>query len=132
MALELSEVVAKFDGGDAEVVYDSTGPFEKVQSATPVAVASFTMPYEGSIIATMWFNPGGDTTTSYNRRLAVEVGTSSVNALLPHSANPHILSCYGALPAGAAQILVKCWSTTSASATTPTRIRVITWRGINA
>ena len=128
MALELSEVVAKFDGGDAEVVYDSTGPFQTVQSDTPTPVASFTMPHEGSIIATMWFNPGSSITTGYTRGLAVDVGGSRIEAQLSHGAKQNILSRYGELPAGAATILVKCWNTSSSSATTPTRIRVITWR----
>ena len=128
MALELGEVVAKFDGGDAEVVYDSTGPFQTVPSTTPVAVASFTMPREGRIIATMWFTPGSNTTTGYSRRLAVEVGGSRVDARLSHAATPHILSCYGDLPAGEATILVNNWSAVSAAVTTPTRFRVITWR----
>ena len=128
MALELSEVVAKFDGGDAEVVYDSTGPFQTVQSDTPTPVASFTMPHEGSIIATMWFNPGSSITTGYTRGLAVEVGGSRVDARLSHAAKTPILSCYGDLPAGAATILVSSHNTNSTSSTTPTRIRVITWR----
>ena len=128
MALELSEVVAKFDGGDAEVVYDSSGPFQTVQSATPTPVASFTMPREGSIIATMWFTPGSDITVSYNRGLAVAVGGSRVSAQLSYAAKQNILSCYGDLPAGAAQILVNSANNLAAGATTPTRIRVITWR----
>ena len=128
MALELSEVVAKFDGGDAEVVYDSTGPFQTVQSNTPVAVASFTMPHEGHVIATMWYSPGLNITATNVRGLAVAVGGSRVSAQLTYAANTHILSCYGDLPAGAAQILVNSWDTASRSATTPTRIRVITWR----
>ena len=127
MALELGEVVAKFDGGDAEVVYDSTGPFQTVQSTTPVAVASFTMPYEGHVVATMWFSPGSSTSSSNVRGLAVDVGGSRVAAQLTYAAETHILSCYGDLPAGAATILVNCANVTSSSATTPTRFRVITW-----
>ena len=128
MALELSAPIAAFDGGAAEVVYDSTGPFETVKSTTPVAVASFTMPHEGSIIATMWFNRGLNTTATSVRGLAVEVGGSRVDAQLSHAAKTDILSCYGDLPAGAATILVNCGSNLSSGATTPTRIRVITWR----
>lgn len=128
MALELSAPIAAFDGGAAEVVYDSTGPFETVQSTTPTPVAYFTMPHEGSIIATMWFTPGSNTTASYTRGLAVAVGDSRVDAQLTHAAKTHILSCYGELPAGAATILVNCHNNFAAGATTPTRIRVITWR----
>ena len=128
MALELSEVVAAFDGGDAEVVYDSTGPFHTVQSPTPTPVANFTMPYEGSVVATMWFTSGGNTNASYNRGMAVGVGDSQVDAQLTYAAKTNILSCYGDLPAGEATILVNSANTFSAGATTPTRIRVITWR----
>lgn len=127
MALELSGPLTAFSGGDAEVVYDSTGPFQTVQSTAPVAVASFTMPAAGSVIATMWFNPGTTTTASYTRGLAVDVGGSRVDAQLTYAAKTNILSCYGDLPAGAATILVNCHNNNSAGATTPTRIRVITW-----
>lgn len=128
MALELSAPIAAFSGGAAEVVYDSTGPFETVQTTTPVAVASFTMPRAGSIIATMWFTPGSSTATQYTRGLAVEVGDSRVDAQLTYASPTHILSCYGDLPAGEATILVNCANTYATGATTPTRIRVITWR----
>ena len=128
MALELSAPIAAFGGGDAEVVYDSTGPFEPVQTTTPVAVANFTMPRAGSIIATMWFSRGSSTTANLIRGLAVEVGDSRVDARLTNSARTLILSCYGDLPAGAATILVNSGSNSSTSRTTPTRIRVITWR----
>lgn len=128
MALELSVPITAFEGGDAEVVYDSNGPFATVQSATPVAVASFTMPAAGSVIATMWFNPGSVTTVSYTRGLTVAVGGSRIEAQLTYAAATHILSCYGDLPAGAAQILVSSSNDWSSTATTPTRIRVITWR----
>lgn len=128
MALELSGPIATFDGGDAEVVYDSAGPFEKVQSPTPVAVASFTMPYEGHVVATMWFSPGSNTSASNVRGLAVDVGGSRIDAQLSYASNTDILSCYGDLPAGAATILVNCANTYATGATTPTRIRVITWR----
>lgn len=128
MALELSGPIAAFDGGDAEVVYDSAGPFQTVRSGTPVAVANFTMPYAGHVVATMWYSPGSNTTANNVRGLAVAVGGSRVSAQLSYSAKTHILSCYGDLPAGAATILVNCWNATSGSATTPTHIRVITWR----
>ena len=127
MALELSAPIAAFDDGAAEVVYDSTGPFETVQSVAPVVVASFTMPRAGSIIATMWFTPGSATSASYRRGLAVAVGDSSVSAELSYSSETHILSCYGDLPAGEATILVKCVNSYSSGTTTPTRFRVITW-----
>lgn len=127
MTLGLSEVVAAFDDGAAEVVYDSNGPFGTVQSSTPVAVASFTIPRAGHVIATMWFTPGSNTTVSSTRGLAVEVGGSRVGAQLSYTSDTHILSCYGDLPAGEATILVNCGSGFSSAATTPTRIRVITW-----
>ena len=128
MALELGEVVAKFDGGDAEVAYDVSGGFETVKSTSPVAVASFTMPSAGHVIATMWFSPGSATSATYTRELAVAVGGSRIEAQLTYAAGTHILSCYGDLPAGAATILVSCANTYNSGATTPTRLRVITWR----
>lgn len=127
MALGLGEVIAAFDGGAAEVVYDSSGPFQTVRSTTPVAVASFTMPAAGSVIATMWFNPGSSTAASYTRGMAVDVGSSRIEAQLTYAAHAHVLSCYGDLPAGAGTILVKCANTLSSATTTPTRFRVITW-----
>lgn len=127
MALELSGPITAFDGGAAEVVYDSTGPFQTVQTTTPVAVANFTMPRAGSIIATMWFSPGTSDTSTYTRGLAVEVGDARVSARLSNISRTHILSCRGDLPAGAATILVNSGANFASSATTPTRFRVITW-----
>lgn len=127
MSLELGEVVAKFDGGIAEG-RDLPGPFPTVQSTTPTPVASFTMPYDGSVIVTMQFNRGINTTASNIRGLAVEVGDSRIEAQLTYNAETKIFSCYGDLPAGEATILVKNGSTSSTGTTTPTLLRVITWR----
>ena len=127
MSLELGEVVAKFDGGIAEG-RDLPGPFKTVQSTTPTPVANFTMPYDGHVIVTMQFTSGSNTSAANIRRLAVEVGGSRIEAQLTYAAGTHILSCYGDLPAGAATILVSCANTYNSGATTPTRLRVITWR----
>lgn len=127
MSLELGEVVAKFDGGIAEG-RDLPGPFKTVQSTTPTPVANFTMPYDGHVIVTMQFTSGSNTSAANIRRLAVEVGGSRIEAQLTNAAPVKIFDCYGDLPAGEATVLVNSGNTWSSSATTPTIIRVITWR----